>query len=561
MTDTFRSRGGRQFSVQGDASLLTLDRMQIFQERADSDPRIASLSLVAGPARGAWLRGAGPSGGLVAIATDIENLVGPPAATDPTSWMVWCRDASVRGLWHDWWVTSDTDVVNATVIFPPTEVDVIEAADLSGAHAPLFHEIPRVKQLTLTVDVSWLGPHETGAQVLTTSALSALVHQDAIAAIRLVGVSELPEYAHHLVDEPKVEVLSSMDETPVSDLIWYPNQVDGRGSMASARRLGRRVVVTYLDLIAYDIRRYHATTQAWQVYRALQRRIALSVDGVATISTDVATRMMEEVPRLDPARVQPILLGLDHVTAQQVPVSPPEHVLELAATLGSKRFLLVMGNDFGHKNRDFAIRVWQQVLQAGQQCDLVLAGLHVRGSSSKDAEDALTALHVDLRGRVHTVGHVDSASRAWLLSHAAVVLYPTSAEGFGLVPYEAAALGTPSTFTDFGPLREVSGAKGLPKGWSLDAYAADVVSMLTDPNAAEARIGTLMQAISRHSWDTFATELVDFFKRIAAMPVSPAGLIGGDSAADAAALASILSSRSYRLATRMQGVAGRLRRR
>ena len=561
MTDTFRSRGGRQFSVQGDASLLTLDRMQIFQERADSDPRIASLSLVAGPARGAWLRGAGPSGVLVAIATDIENLVGPPAATDPTSWMVWCRDASVRGLWHDWWVTSDTDVVNATVIFPPTEVDVIEAADLSGAHAPLFHEIPRVKQLTLTVDVSWLGPHETGAQVLTTSALSALVHQDAIAAIRLVGVSELPEYAHHLVDEPKVEVLSSMDETPVSDLIWYPNQVDGRGSMASARRLGRRVVVTYLDLIAYDIRRYHATTQAWQVYRALQRRIALSVDGVATISTDVATRMMEEVPRLDPARVQPILLGLDHVTAQQVPVSPPEHVLELAATLGSKRFLLVMGNDFGHKNRDFAIRVWQQVLQAGQQCDLVLAGLHVRGSSSKDAEDALTALHVDLRGRVHTVGHVDSASRAWLLSHAAVVLYPTSAEGFGLVPYEAAALGTPSTFTDFGPLREVSGAKGLPKGWSLDAYAADVVSMLTDPNAAEARIGTLMQAISRHSWDTFATELVDFFKRIAAMPVSPAGLIGGDSAADAAALASILSSRSYRLATRMQGVAGRLRRR
>ena len=561
MTDTFRSRGGRQFSVQGDASLLTLDRMQIFQERADSDPRIASLSLVAGPARGAWLRGAGPSGVLVAIATDIENLVGPPAATDPTSWMVWCRDASVRGLWHDWWVTSDTDVVNATVIFPPTEVDVIEAADLSGAHAPLFHEIPRVKQLTLTVDVSWLGPHETGAQVLTTSALSALVHQDAIAAIRLVGVSELPEYAHHLVDEPKVEVLSSMDETPVSDLIWYPNQVDGRGSMASARRLGRRVVVTYLDLIAYDIRRYHATTQAWQVYRALQRRIALSVDGVATISTDVATRMMEEVPRLDPARVQPILLGLDHVTAQQVPVSPPEHVLELAATLGSKRFVLVMGNDFGHKNRDFAIRVWQQVLQAGQQCDLVLAGLHVRGSSSKDAEDALTALHVDLRGRVHTVGHVDSASCAWLLSHAAVVLYPTSAEGFGLVPYEAAALGTPSTFTDFGPLREVSGAKGLPKGWSLDAYAADVVSMLTDPNAAEARIGTLMQAISRHSWDTFATELVDFFKRIAAMPVSPAGLIGGDSAADAAALASILSSRSYRLATRMQGVAGRLRRR
>ena len=223
--------------------------------------------------------------------------------------------------------------------------------------------------------------------------------------------------------------------------------------------------------------------------------------------------------------------------------------------------MLVLGNDFAHKNRDFAIKAWQQVLQAGQQCDLVLAGLHVRSSSSKGAEDDLKALHVDLRGRMHSVGHVDSASRAWLLSHAAVVLYPTSAEGFGLVPYEAAALGTPSTFTDFGPLREVSGVAGLPSGWSLEAYTADLVSLLSDPAAAQARVSALRQAIARHTWAGFAEELVAFCRRIAAMPVAPAGLIGGDSAADAAVLSSILSSRSYRLATRMQGVAGRLRRR
>ena len=561
MVEVIRSRKGRSLSVLGDPSLLTMDRLELFKDHFDSDPRIASVSLIAGPRPGAWSRGAAPAGSLVIVAKDLQELVGQVSGQDLSSWLELCLKASARGLWHDWWVTSDADVAGAPLLVALSDLDSAEARDLSGTYAHVFAVEPRMDRLTVTIDASWLGPHETGAQVLTTAAIESIARNPDVAGIRLVGIEELPVYAAHLLAHANVELASPESDPSISDIVWYPNQVDGRGTMASARRLGRRVIVTYLDFIAYDIPRYHATTQAWQVYRALQRRIALSVDGVSTISGDVAARLMEEVPRLDPARVQPIILGLDHVTAQEVPASPPAQVRELAEAVGSKRFILVLGNDFGHKNRDFAIRVWQQVLQAGQQCDLVLAGLHVRGSSSKDAEDALTALHVDLRGRVHTVGHVDSASRMWLLSQAAVVLYPTSAEGFGLVPYEAAALGTPSTFTDFGPLREVSGVQGLPKGWSLNAYAADVVSMLTDPNAAEARIGTLMQAISRHSWDTFATELVDFFKRIAAMPISPAGLIGGDSAADAAALSSILSSRSYRLATRMQGAAGRLRRR
>jgi len=516
MAEQIRSRKGRTLTVLGDPALLTMDRIEQFRMRIDTDPRIASLSLVAGPGRGGWLRSAAPAGVVVAVADDVQDLVGAVTVDDAATWPAWFRAASERGLWHDWLTTSDADVVRADILVSASEADAIEESDLSGSHARL-NELPiRTGQLSITVDVTWLGPHETGAQVLTTAAVDALARRTDVTAVRLVGLETLPTYAEHLLQHSKVQLVS-VDDAPKSDVVWYPNQIDGRGTIGDARQLGNRVIATYLDLIAYDIPRYHASQQAWESYRALQRRVALSVDGITTISADVATRLMDEVPRLEPDRVHPIRLGLDHVTGGMTPDAAPEQVRELAAAVGGKRFVLVLGNDFAHKNRDFAIKAWQQVLQAGQQCDLVLAGLHVRSSSSKSAEDELKALHVDLRGRMHSVGHVDSASRAWLLAHAAVVLYPTSAEGFGLVPYEAAALGTPSTFTDFGPLREVSGVAGLPTGWSLEAYAADLVSLLSDSAAAQARVAALRRAIARHTWAGFAEELVAFCRRIAAI--------------------------------------------
>jgi glycosyltransferase involved in cell wall biosynthesis len=320
------------------------------------------------------------------------------------------------------------------------------------------------------------------------------------------------------------------------------------------------VVTTYLDLIAYDIPRYHGSPQAWHAYRALQRRIALSVDGITTISADVARRLVEEVPRLEADRVLPLPLGLDHIRAEQAPNTPGDDLEELVKSLRGKRFVVVLGNDFQHKNRDFAIRVWEAALQAGQPCDLVLAGLHVKSSSSKVQEDDLTARHLDLRGRIHSVGHVSAQSRAWLLASATAVLYPTSAEGFGFVPYEAAALGTPTVFTDFGPLAEISGVRGLPSGWSIEQHAADLVALLSSDEASADRVAALQLAIGRHTWSGFAEQLVDFFVRVTQMPEVATSAVGADTAvADAAALSSILSSRTWRATEPLRRVGRRLR--
>jgi glycosyltransferase involved in cell wall biosynthesis len=546
----FKTARGRRITVVGDPALLTLDRMTAIGDRFDTDPRIATVSIVAHPRyASAFLRSTAPAGCLIAIAQDAQGLVG----VDLTDVSDWARQASERGLWHDWWLSNARDIARADVILEPAVMDVEERNDPSGSHFLALHEAaPRATELTITVDATWLGPHETGAQVLTTAAVGAMARDERVAGITLIGLAELPDYAAHLIDEPKIR-LAAHDEPPErADIMWYPNQIDRRSNIAAARGLGRRVITTYLDLIAYDIPRYHASTEAWSAYRAMQRTIALSVDGITTISADVAQHLLKEVPRLDPDRVFPLPLGLDHVAAESAPTEPPAEISTLAKDLAGKDFLLVLGNDFQHKNRDFAIQVWQQVLQQGRVCDLVLAGLHVKSSSSKNSEKALLAKHVDLRGTAHTLGHVSSAARAWLLANAAVVVYPSSAEGFGLVPYEAASLGTPSTFTRFGPLAEVANVTDVPKTWNVDAYAEDVSALLLDESKAADRVAALQQSVAHHTWHSFARQLVDFFIQTAQRPAVLTSTLGSVSAADSAQLAAVLSSRTWRVAQRVR---------
>ena len=169
------------------------------------------------------------------------------------------------------------------------------------------------------------------------------------------------------------------------------------------------------------------------------------------------------------------------------------------------------------------------------------------------------ARHVDLRGRVHTVDHVSADSRAWLLANAHAVLYPSSAEGFGFVPYEAAALGTPSSFAGFGPLAEVSGMQSVPRQWTIEEFATDLAQLLSDPHAAELRLSQLRNAIGLHTWAGFAEQLVDFFQHIIGLPTVLTSTVSSTASADAA-LAAIMSSRSYRATERLRAVRRRITR-
>ena len=530
-SQSIRTPGGRDLVAVGDEGLLTLDRLDSVLSHFDQDPRVCSVSLVSTPlpsGHQTWQRGTAPTGPVTLIAADVQDLVGPMTVQDEQSLIEWCTHASERGLWHDWWYLHAVDVLRSSTGTQMSDMDLREARDTTTASAYRMVTGPQTISggLNLWVDITWLGPHETGAQVLATAALGALQRQSGVDTITLSGAATLPRYAEHLRDLPGIELHSDDTPMPQADIAWYPNQIDRRSNIAQARAQGRRVVTTYLDLIAYDIPRYHASANDWADYRHLQRAVALSVDGITTISQDVANRLLLEVPQLDASRVRAIPLGLDHISA--APREPESDIELLRNQVTVRPFVLVLGNDFIHKNRDFAISVWERVLEAGVNCDLVLAGLHVRSSSSREAEDRLVSQHTNLRGTVHTIGHVSSESRTWLMANAAVVLYPSSAEGFGFVPYEAAALGTPSTFIQFGPLAELSGVRDAPSRWSVDEVAADLTRLLTQEDAAAGRVADLQHVRTELTWERFAERLVTFFGETLSRPAVVSGLEGNE---------------------------------
>src|SRR5205823_2024748 len=118
--------------------------------------------------------------------------------------------------------------------------------------------------------------------------------------------------------------------------------------------------------------------------------------------------------------------------------------------------LLCIGTDFLHKNIPFAMQLLAVLRRDhGWRGGLVVAGPSVRdGSSSAEAAHYLEA-EPGLEGVVERIGTVDEAEKAWLMANATALVYASSYEGFGLVPFEAARAGTPCIWAPQSSLGEL----------------------------------------------------------------------------------------------------------
>jgi glycosyltransferase involved in cell wall biosynthesis len=367
--------------------------------------------------------------------------------------------------------------------------------------------------LRVAVDAtSLLGPR-TGVGTFTHEVLAGLARRGGVEAtafavswrgrghlaaevpdgVRVGGVP-LPARAARLLwrhaDLPDARLLARP-----CDVVHGPNFVVPPGG-------GAAEVVTVHDLTAI----HHpelCTADSLQWPSLLERALRRGA-WVNTVSEFVACEVREHFD-VDPERVVAVPNGLS-------PPLPPGPGTDGAAgrhLAGGPRYVLALGTVEPRKELPVLVRAFDALAADDPELRLVIAGPDGWGA------EALTAA-VDRarhRRRIVRLGWVSAEQRVALLRGAAALAYPSRYEGFGLVPLEALAVGTPAVATTAGALPEILGdaAPLVPPG-DVDALAAALGRVLADRTHRAGLLAAGASQVARYRWERTVDGLVELYQ-------------------------------------------------
>ncbi|HEY4450077.1 MAG TPA: glycosyltransferase [Solirubrobacteraceae bacterium] len=390
-------------------------------------------------------------------------------------------------------------------------------------------------RLSVTIDVRSLGTTMTGTHRHILELAKALAATGALRLRALVSRDTAAAALDVLDALPHTDILSVHEidaDTPRSTIFHRPQQVFETTDLRLAMRLGERLVLNQLDLIAYRNPGYHASAAAWHSHRRVNRQALASADRVVVFSEHTRLELISD-ELVGAERIALVAPGLDHDSRGEA-LEPRAHEAAARAALegapGTPGYLLCLGTDLRHKNRVFALRVLTCLRDDhGWDGRLVLAGAHIEPGSSRELEQAYLDRHPELRSAVVELGAVSEEQKAWLMSHTAAVIYPSVYEGFGLVPLEAGISGVPCVFAPQSSLAEVvpaSAATIVP--WDAAASAERAYALLSDAAARAAHVATLVSTARELTWARAASAMLGVYGEAAVAPTREAARLSRD---------------------------------
>ena len=186
--------------------------------------------------------------------------------------------------------------------------------------------------------------------------------------------------------------------------------------------------MTLLDLQHLDLPSLFSRQE--RAFRSVAwHRSVRGADRVITISSFVRDRAVELLG-LDPERVRPIHLGLDHALFRPDPA------------VSREPFVLYPARRWAHKNHERLLEAFALVRRERPELRLVLTGGGGSGPAPDGVEDRGAVSHGGARG---------------LYRRASALVFPSLYEGFGQPPLEAMACGCPVACSNVASLPEVVG--------------------------------------------------------------------------------------------------------
>jgi glycosyltransferase involved in cell wall biosynthesis len=267
-------------------------------------------------------------------------------------------------------------------------------------------------------------------------------------------------------------------------------------------------VITVHDLSVFKFPETHPIERV----KHFERDFAQSVERAAHIITDSQTTRAEVMAftGLPESRVTSVALG---VSAAFKPMSHLEITIPLQKYgLKPGNYALCVSTLEPRKKIEQLLGAWQ-LLPIGLRnaFPLVLIGGSGWLSQSLQKEIALG----QAQGWVSHVGYVPEADLPLLYAGAALFVYPSAYEGFGLPPIEAMACGIPTLVSNQSCLPEITQGAAMTVNPDDDiAFSKAIEKGLTDASWRSMAVNAGCTVASGYTWDRCVSETVAVYQRV-----------------------------------------------
>ncbi|PJE57576.1 MAG: hypothetical protein COU82_00975 [Candidatus Portnoybacteria bacterium CG10_big_fil_rev_8_21_14_0_10_38_18] len=154
--------------------------------------------------------------------------------------------------------------------------------------------------------------------------------------------------------------------------------------------------------------------------------------------------------------------------------------------LVKKPYLLYVGNNYPHKNLKRLKLAFRKLVKAGLNYDLILS-----------------------------TGFVSEEELDKLYTNAALFVFPSLSEGFGLPPLEAMARGVPVVSSGVACLPEILGEAAIYfNPLDINDIAAKIKNTLSDDRARKNLIQKGFERVKKYNWEKMARETLKVYQSV-----------------------------------------------